>query len=80
MNEGPYDPIPDGYSVFINSDKSLVICNSNGAPDLSFYLICTSNEGFTSTKKVSVSFKKYNKAPEFASKLNKSKFISLSIL
>ena len=57
MNEGPYDPIPEDYSVSISSDNSLIISNSNGAPDLSFYLICTSNQGFTSTKKVSVSFK-----------------------
>ena len=57
MNDGPYDPIPEDYSVFINSDNSLVISNSNGAPDLSFYLIFTSNQGFTSTKKVIVSFK-----------------------
>ena len=57
MNEGPYDPIPEDYSVSISSGNSLVISNSDGAPDLSFYLICTSNQGFTSTKKVSVSFK-----------------------
>ena len=57
MNDGPYDPIPEDYSVFINSDNSLVINNFNGAPDLSFYVICTSNQGFTLTKKVSVSFK-----------------------
>jgi len=64
MKEKAFDPIPKDYSVSVSADNSLAMSNTKGAPELKFFLVLTTNKGFSLAKKIDVKFTKADEVEE----------------